>query len=125
MINALIDLDEIKNVTKYFVGYSAGGSDAFIEAQRLGDEKVKGLVLLAVGRSTNDFLNKTKPPLMKICFCSGNADFVYLFNLSLYKDLLELRQNMKFIEISGFNHGDMFSIGYPEQIAECFRFVSK
>jgi pimeloyl-ACP methyl ester carboxylesterase len=66
MTNSLISLDKIKDVSKYFVGYSAGGADAFVEAQRLGAEKVNGLVLLAAGRSTNDFLDKTKPPLMKI-----------------------------------------------------------
>jgi hypothetical protein len=56
MISSLIELDKIKAVPKYFVGYSAGGTDAFVQAQSLGD-KVNGLVLLAAGRGTNDFLN--------------------------------------------------------------------
>ncbi len=124
MISSLISLDKIKDVPKYFVGYSAGGSDAFVEAQRLGKEKIKGLVLLAAGRGTNDFLNIQKPPLMKICFCTGTADFVYPANVQLYQDLLGLNKEMKFIEIEGFDHGDMFSTGYPEQIAECFNYVS-
>ncbi len=124
MIDSLMALKQFQGMPKYFVGYSAGGADAFVEAQRLGDE-VDGLVLLAAGRSTNGFLNASAPPLMKICFCSGTEDFVYPANVSLYEDLLKLRQDMKFIEIEGFDHGGMFSTKYPDEIAECFAFVAK
>jgi hypothetical protein len=124
MINSILALETIKEVPKYLVGYSAGGSDAFVEAQRLGD-KIDGLVLLAAGRTTNSFLSSTSPPQVKICFCSGTVDFVYDSNVSLYQGLLKLGLDMKFIELEGFDHGQMFSTGYPNEIAECFSFVAK